>query len=468
MQIECKNMKRKGKKIFSAILLVLLLLNATYAQEASESGETGEPGEEEGVSLYEKWEQSLLYGIDTSVTATIDEMIDAKDDEFEDEVLELLGSRRSILRNKALDFFEALESNRAIETVLGELNFYQDLNSSFVVRMINHLQRREQPIDEDLWDLLREIIDEEGRDVQLAAISYLGALQYAPAAGFLGEMYEDPDTGQAIREALLRALGSIRDPETADLIFDLASDENIDKTQRIAALEAAGKYADDRAMRVLGDTFSSEDPLIRSAAIGSLSEFPVGEVKDLYLEALRDSFWRIRLSALRGIADNPFSEALEPLQYMSRQDPENNVRTQAFRSIAALDERQAWVYLREALTDEDLAVPFRQTVAVEIIRGNFGPSKTEIQEVMVEQWEEENSVLLDTICKELSTNDLPGADDLYQRMLGHENFIIQIYGVRGIGRNGILRFKSDLEAIVESDESHPALKSNASSALEQL
>jgi Flp pilus assembly protein TadD len=58
---------------------------------------------------------------------------------------------------------------------------------------------------------------------QLAAISYLGALQYAPAAGFLGEMYEDPDTGQAIREALLRALGSIRDPETADLIFDLAS-----------------------------------------------------------------------------------------------------------------------------------------------------------------------------------------------------------------------------------------------------
>jgi hypothetical protein len=114
-------------------------------REASESGETGEPGEEEGVSLYEKWEQSLLYGIDTSVTATIDEMIDAKDDEFEDEVLELLGSRRSILRNKALDFFEALESNRAIETVLGELNFYQDLNSSFVVRMINHLQRREQP-----------------------------------------------------------------------------------------------------------------------------------------------------------------------------------------------------------------------------------------------------------------------------------------------------------------------------------
>jgi hypothetical protein len=123
MQIECKNMKRKGKKIFSAILLVLLLLNATYAQEASESGENGEPGEEEGVSLYEKWEQSLLYGIDTSVTATIDEMIDAKDDEFEDEVLELLGSRRSILRNKALDFFEALESNRAVETVLGELNF---------------------------------------------------------------------------------------------------------------------------------------------------------------------------------------------------------------------------------------------------------------------------------------------------------------------------------------------------------
>jgi HEAT repeat protein len=465
VDFEFEYMTIYNKPMRTAVFVLLIL---GFLLPHSALGQSGEEEEVSSRSLYETWEQSLLYGIDSSVMATIDEMVEQKDDHFSREVLALLNSRRVNLRTKALDFFEALESDDAIETVLRELDFYQDLTSSFLIRLIYHLQRRDHPIDDDLWNLLREIIDEEGRDVRMATIRYLGESAYADAAEFLTGLYEDSDTDASVREAILRALGGIRDEASAELIFDLATDVNIDKTQRIAALEAAGKFADDRAIDVLGEAFSSDDPLIRTAAIGSLQDFPVDAVKELYLEALRDSFWRIRLTALRGISENPFAEALPAMEYMARQDPETNIKVQAYRSIAALDTGDGWRFLREEFTDTSLAEQYRQVIAAELIAGNFTASKTEIQEVMVEQWEEENSRLLDTICKTMSTSDISGAGDLFERMLGHENFIIQIYGVRGIGRNGISRYREDLQAIIDSESTHPALKSNASSALDQL
>ncbi len=454
------------KSLLSILLFIMFLLTTPLWGQDSEA--TAEDDTEQGVSIYETWEESLKYGIDATVITTIDEMIERKDDHFSDVVLTLLSSRRESLRIKALDFFEALELDTAIDTVLDELEFYQDLDRGFLIRLIQHLQRREHQIDRGLWQLLREIIEEEDRDVRSAAVRFLGEREYAPAAEFLAELYEDSDTDQPVRETILRALGRIKDPSSEDLIFDLAGDENIDKTQRIAAIEAAGNYGNRRAMNVIGEAFSSGDPLIRSAAVGSLTNFPINQVKELYLEALRDSFWRIRLNALRGISENPFEEAFEPLRFMARQDPENNIKIQALRSLAALNKEDAWQFLRESMENSDIGLPFRQTIALELIEGDFEASRQAIERVMVEEWEEENSRLLDTICKELSIRELPSAEQLYLRMLNHENYIIQIYGVRGIGRNGLTAYRTDLETIIENEDSHPALKSNAQTSMEQL
>lgn len=54
---------------------------------------------------------------------------------------------------------------------------------------------------------------------------------------------------------------------------------------------------------------------------------------------------------------------------------------------------------------------------------------------------------------------------LYEKMLGHDNFIIQIYGVRGVGRNQILALKPQLEAFAREGSSNTVLRNNARAAL---
>ncbi|AHC15179.1 HEAT repeat domain-containing protein [Salinispira pacifica] len=461
---------------FQPLALCMMLISffwftsggAILGQEDAGDAENSSGEEDVQQSLYEKWEETILYGIDSSVVSTIEEMIELEDARLADPVLTLVSSSRQSLRIKALDYFEALERDDAIPAVLDELMFYQDIPRNFTIRLFQHLKERNHPMDKDLWELSSEIIQEEGYEVQLAAIQYTAETEYRPAAEFLAEYYEDPDLEIPVREAILRALGRIQHPGSRDLIFDLAGDESIEKTLRIAAINAAGQYADSRAMNVISNAFSSSDTLIRTAAVAALSSFEPEEVQELYLEALRDSFWRIRMTALRGIEENPFDDAFAPLRYMTQNDPETNIKHQAFRSLASIESRKSRQYLREALEDEELGDQFRQTAAVLLIRNDFPGSKENIERVMAETWDDENNRLLDTICKELSLNKLTAAGSLYERMLGHENYIIQIYGIRGIARNQIASHRDYLEQLSEDEEAHPALRANARNALERL
>ncbi len=445
----------------SKILLFSLVIIFTFQVSAQNE-------DHDETTIYETWEETLLYGTETSVLSVIDEMIEQKDSHFADQVLLLLESNRQVLRMRVLDYFENLELDGAIESVLRELEFYQDIQSGFTVRLIQHLQRREHPIDTVLWQLLQEIMEEEGRDVKLVAIAYCGQSQWSEAAQYLSKLYEDDDSQVSVQEAILKALGKIRHSQSRKLIFELAQDDTIEKTLRIAALEAAGAYADEQAIAILSLAFSSQDPLIRSAAVSAFAFFLPNQVEDLYLEALRDNYWRIRLAALKGIEKNPFNDAFEPLRYMAMRDPESNIRRQAFRSLTSLKMPTAWEFMRESLANDSIPEAFRMIVVVLLIQENFTDSRLSIEKIMVEEWEKETSRLLDTICKELSVSDLPVAAEFYERMLGHTNFNIQIYGVRGIGRNKLLRYREDMQAIVDSKTAPAALKTNARNALEQF
>ena len=417
--------------------------------------------------LYKHWEETLQFGIESEVLAVIEQMIDENIDYLANTIQELFFSKRLSIRLKTLDYFEAFERSDLIQPILSELNFYQDIGfSNLTERMIQHLTQQKYPVDDDLWLLLEEMLQEEGRNVQLSLIMYLGTMQYQPAALALRELYQDADV--SLQESILKVLGQIGDQESQELIFNLATDENGEKMLRLAAIQAAGAYRNSQALEIISQAFSSSDPLIRAAAVSVFPDFSESDVQELYLEALRDSFWRIRLSALRGIATSPFANALAPLKYMAHEDPETNIKQQAFTSIAALDVLEGWAFLRENLVETKLPEIYRQNVAVSLIKNNFGASYEIIEEVMLLEWAKKDSRLLDTICKELSIHTLPAAESLYEKMLEHENFIIRIYGVRGVGRNKILRLRPRLIAIAENKKSPTALKTTAQAMLEQF
>ncbi|MDR2587926.1 MAG: HEAT repeat domain-containing protein, partial [Spirochaetales bacterium] len=60
-----------------------------------------------------------------------------------------------------------------------------------------------------------------------------------------------------------------------------------------------------------------------------------------------------------------------------------------------------------------------------------------------------------------------GFGSLYERMLDHPSFIIQIYGVRGIQKNRVSGMKERIKEL-SGEGRHPQLRRNALSALEEM
>ncbi|MGI9256911.1 MAG: HEAT repeat domain-containing protein [Salinispira sp.] len=414
-----------------------------------------------------EWKKTLQFGIEQNVLSTIDSMIEEKSDILTEEVSALFGSRRDSLRIKVMDFFEAFESDDLIPLVIDELQFYQDGTSpQFTARLIEHLSERRHSINEDLWDLFQEMLQEEGNLVKSTIIAYLGDSQYQPAAVILEELYTKAD--QSLQENILRSLGKIQDENSRSLIFDLIQDENIDRSLRIAAVYAAGSYADAAALEQIIRLVSAQDIFLRTAAVSALSEFSSPDVQELYLEALRDEQWRIRLNVLKSIEKDPFPQSFPALEYMAKNDPETVIRQQALQSISALNIDEGWEFLRTILTDTMFAESYRRSAAILLIQNDFAASSDIIEDIMMNEWDKKDSRLLDAICKELSITELSAAAGLYEKMLRHSNFVIQIYGVRGIGRNRIFALRQNLEAIADRKNINSSLKRNIEEALKQL
>ncbi len=56
---------------------------------------------------------------------------------------------------------------------------------------------------------------------------------------------------------------------------------------------------------------------------------------------------------------------------------------------------------------------------------------------MDELWEKDEGRFLEFVCRDLSRTDWVELDPVYERMLSHTNWLLQIYGIRGIRRNNI-------------------------------
>jgi hypothetical protein len=113
-------------------------------------------------------------------------------------------------------------------------------------------------------------------------------------------------------------------------------------------------------------------------------------------------------------------------------------------------------------------VTVRNSIAEALIENNLDGSREVLATVIEQEWDRPNSTLLDYAAKKLSQTRAPNLDEFYAKFLTHPNFIIRIYGIRGIGLNGYDKFRDELQALAEQEVAHRAIRSNAQAAIEEL
>ncbi len=442
------------KHKFTAIFLLLASFSLLHSQE--------------NASIKEHWRDTLLYGIESQVIEVIKQLKEREETDFVDAVIDILkNSYNTDLRFEAADYFITLGISEAESEMSALLQQWEELPVRLVQKLIQYFDDVPETLKEPAADDLKEIAESQNTLIASSAVRTLGK-KHSNAS--LSKFFLDivnSNSALDIRAAAVLALGDIKADDAVSGLEDILKDESEADILRRYACDSLGKIGNISSLPLIKSILSSEDPYLRSYAVSAVSNYRQEETADILIQALRDSFWRVRLTALRAIAEGGYFEAFPAVKYKMENDPESNVRTEAVKTISAFDKGEAWDYLKSYYRNSKNPVETRLTVCEQLINNNLDNSVSVIKEVIKEEWDNRNSSLLEYTAKFLSSSESAQLKDVYRRLLSHPSHLIQIYAVRGIDKNNFTDLVPEIEMLLET-HLHPASERAAKLALENL
>lgn len=429
-------------------------------------GQTRSEAEVDDRSETEQWRDILRFGINSQIVELMPTLTGARAEDLLPEVLELVNeSNDAAVLRAGFDFLLAVESADGTPRAIELTNDYLGRSSDLVVAAMRYLREVRAALDQETRATLREIAE---RAPIARAIGALGLFARGGAGiDELVELYQSGDLADDVRAQIILELGERGDPAAFDFVAELLDrDSGADTTEQRYAIDTLGKLGDERALAIILRQFDSGNALTRAYAAAALTRFE-GRRADRALEtALRDEFWRVRVSALEAIGERRYVDALEAVVFKLRFDPEARVRLAAVESLAAIGTNRAWDALTERLASNDTPTAERVAIIGSLVAENPAGAETTLRELVRAEWDDKESRILDAVGRAIADQErAPRAGPLAELLLDHPYFILQIYAVRAIGRHRIGALRGKVEERT-GEGYHPALRSAARRALE--
>lgn len=432
------------------------------------SGTSETTAAEEAVrSTLEEWRDTLLYGINSEIEELLPTLTENREEDLIPEVVQLFEtSRDSGVLAAAARYLATVETpdghDRARQLIVEETVRTDDV----LVALNNYLRETGADLDEETAAVLERMVLDGTPAPARSAVRLLAAAGHPSDA--LIDLYRDNDAGDEIRGAILLELGERGDPEVFDFVTEIIREGEEAETQlQRFAIDTLGKLGDERGLPTILRQLDSDNALTRAYAVSALSQFETDEAEQALLGALRDEFWRVRVAALETIAERRLTEATPAVIYKARRDPEEPVRLQAIETLAALDEPDGWSLLEERFLSDRTPITERGAIAEALMTERLRASRDTVLEVIEAEWDREDSRVLDMIGRVASRVEDQAVAPIAERLLNHPNYIIQIYGIRAVGRSRL----AGLVPLVEDrrgEGNHRAVRQAAIRSLEQL
>ena len=414
----------------------------------------------------EQWRDILRFGINSQIVELMPTLTGERSEELLPEVLELVtGSNDSAVLRAAFDFLLAVQSDGGTPRAIELTNDYFTRSSDLVVAAMRYLREVQADLDQETRETLRELAE---RPPTPRAIGAIGLFARGGASiDELVEFYRSGDLAEDVRAQIILELGERGDPAAFEFVAELLDENDFaDTTEQRYAIDTLGKLGDERALSIILRQFGSSDALTRAYAAAALTQFD-GDQADRALEAaLRDEFWRVRVSALEAIGERRYVDALDAVVFKLRFDPEAQVRLAAVESLADLGTRRAWDALTERLESNHTPIAERTAIIHRLVTENPGDAENTLRELVLAEWDDNESRILDAVGRAIADQErAPLAGPLSELLLDHPYFIFQIYAIRAIGRHRIGALRDEVETRTGEDY-HPALRAAARRSLE--
>ncbi len=428
--------------IITLFLFLLITISPLFSEE-----------EQKSVSLREERTQIIKYGIDSEVINLITDLKKEKNSDFDKDLADLLEtSKNEKLKETIVAFFKEEKKDNAVDFVFDEIQNNYSLSNETIIKYINYISDFG---NDEITDYLITLINHDYEPLANAAIEAVGDSGKSSYGKVLLELLTDPDTTDSKKIHIINALGKLKYRKAVEEISKfLEKDYTDNRSLKWKACTALGEIGDESSLPVLERIFSENDPYLRKYAIEALGYFPDKKTEDIIIQGLRDSSWRVRVSAADSLGRMKSKKAVPILIYKAGKDPDvKNVRNHAIESLAEIGTHEALEYLRSLILDEKSPMQNRTTALSALIENDLDNSIKSITELIETEWDKKNSPILDYTCKLLSQTKNPKLKKLYEKMMEYTVTVnLKIYALRGIKLNKMSSLKDKVSELTEEEQ----------------
>ncbi|MEE8441324.1 MAG: HEAT repeat domain-containing protein, partial [Spirochaetia bacterium] len=356
----------------TALLLVVLLLPVVLTAQEN--------------SAVQQSRDVLLFGIDSEVMELLGRLEDRGEDRLDNEILmRLEESRNRSLQGRILEHFEKRSVTVAGPTVSAIVIADDELDAGFLRTAVRYLSIIAEVHSPELLIRYEDIARDDDVIAASVAISAIGTDGSDGAVELLLELFEELRSDD-LKGAVIRALGDAKTVAAVDLLTNIVTDPFEDASLRQYGAESLGKIAAPEGLNPLVSVLGDTNSLLRAYAIAALGNYADPVATRALDEGLRDSFWRVRVAALQGIATRGATESLPAIEYKARRDPEVPVRQEAIKTLAALDSRDAYEILRTIAADPRSPQADRMLSIDLLVSDDLTASLETITEIIDSEW----------------------------------------------------------------------------------
>ena len=338
-------------------IFALVIVN-TFSQET----------EEKETSQFEQRQEKIMFGLESEIVELIDKVIEEEDYEYSDDLYALFNkTRSSSVREKIIKYFEKTKDDRLKDFAAELLEDPFEENKEIVNAIFSYVSQVPVP---QAVEPLRVLLDSEDETFQIQTVKTLGKIGNQEDAEKLRK-FLDKEIQPGVKQAVIDALGDLGTTDSWDSLCEIVNDKGEDTYMRMHAVESLGKIDSDQAAGILVSLYDDKDANFRVSVIKGLAASTAPEAQSVLIEALQDSYFRVRLEALEAIKNQKLVSALKSLLYRAKNDSENVVKYKAYESLAALGEKDGLDYLVSLVKSDKQTETTRGKAATALLKYAF-------------------------------------------------------------------------------------------------
>jgi HEAT repeat protein len=418
----------------------------------------------------EKRRDTILYGLEADVVDLIHNLQSEKNYTFNDDLVSLFGkSRSTAIREAVIGFFSEQKNEGLKAACLAIIADPYEQPKSTVNAAIDYAKKLRIT---DAAPSLRKILENDNNDFRAQAISALGSTGGAEDAAWLvsyldGDISGDEKTRLIIRQNVMTALGELKATETAPRFMEIVKDSDENAVIRATAAKAIGQMKQQDAIPSLISLFEESDPILRAAAVSALSNYDDATAKDAVIEALKDSYYKVRLEALDASDRGKNPAAIPFILYRAKNDPEESVRMRSVDVLASFNSADGNAWLLETFKNDKTGDPVKIRIASALLEKNAQLIFSDYESILLLAVKDDKKKgLRYGLGKLVTDKNVQGSEKIADAFLSSNDTQTKAMGLDMYAR---LRYAS-LDSVVETiskDEKQGALQRRAKKILDE-